>query len=487
MTQRLERLTTGIEGLDRVLNGGFFKGGVYLIQGAPGTGKTTIANQVCFHRAAHGGRALYVTLLTEYHSRMVQYLGHMSFFDETKLPDQVSYISGFNVMRSDGLTALLTLIRREILARRVAVLVIDGLIAAQRIALDEQPFNEFVHELQGVAIAADCTILMIASTDRNSVATPEHTIVDGILELSDQTSGWAAERSLQVTKIRGSSFLRGRHSYQITDDGVRVCPRTEELYRRPLEADDVSTVRVTSGIPQLDTMLHGGLPQGSTTILVGPSGVGKTTFGLQYLSASSADHPGLMLGFYEMPSRLRLKAAQVCGALIPLFDSGAVEMLWQPPGKDSLDAYAARVIAAVKSRGVRRLFLDGLGALQKTPAAQQRIQHFLPALTNELRSLGVTTVYSFEAGNIVGTSTPVSFGDMSVVAENLVSLRYVEQGARLHRLISVMKVRDSDFDPTLHEFVLTASGPVVIISSQSAERIMHASAPPDRGSLPPQA
>ena len=473
----LQRVSTGILGLDTVLQGGFFKGGLYLIQGSPGTGKTTLANQICFHGVKNGGRALYVTLLAEYHARMVQYIGNMSFFDESKIPDQLSYISGFRVMRSEGLSALLTLIRREILSRKTTILIVDGLVAAQRVATNDQAFNEFVHELQGIALSADCTVFLVASSDRSSHSTPEHTMVDGILELSDQAIGWATERALQVTKIRGSDYLRGKHTYKITDDGIVVYPRTEALLAAPTSDDHSGIERISSGCAALDTMLGGGLPGGSPTMLVGPSGVGKTTFGLHFLSGCSKEEPGLMLGFYETPTRIKAKAQQVCRPLIPLLDDGVVHILWEPPIKDSLDAYAERLLTTIRQRRARRLFLDGLGALQSAPAGEQRVRQYLPALTNELRALGVTTIYSLEAGNIIGPATPVSFGDLSVLAENLVLLRYVELGATLHRLISILKVRDSDFDPRLHEFVLTEDGPDIMDSTQSAEVIMSGSAP----------
>jgi circadian clock protein KaiC len=218
-------------------------------------------------------------------------------------------------------------------------------------------------------------------------------------------------------------------------------------------------------------------------MLVGPSGVGKTTFGLHFLTGSNQDEPGLMLGFYETPARVTAKAQQVCRPLVTLLDSGVVELLWQPPTSDSLDAYAERLLSAVRRRGVRRLFLDGLGAFQSAPAAEQRMRQFLPALTNELRALGVTTLYSLEAGNVVGPATPIAFGDLSVLAENLVLLRYVESGVRLHRLISILKVRDSDFDPLLHEFVMTASGPEIAKSTLSAESIMRGISPRDANAV----
>ena len=470
--ESLDRLSSGIDGLDTILNGGFFRGGIYLIQGTPGTGKTTLANQICFHGIDRGDRALYVTLLAEYHARMVQYIGRMSLLDESKLPDQMSYVSAFKVMRTEGLSALLTMIRREILNRKVSIMILDGLVAAQRIASSDQAFNEFVHELQGIALSTDCTVFLIASSDRHDHSNPEHTMVDGILELSDQAFGWATERAMQVTKIRGSAYLRGRHSYKITDDGIVVHPRLEEMLAERGISDCTDTGRVTSGNARFDTMLGGGLPGSSPTLLGGPSGVGKTTFGLHFLAACSKHEPGLLMGFYETPPRIRVKAMQVCRPLIPLLDQGAVELLWQPPASESLDAYAQRLLTEIRRRGVRRLFLDGLGAFQNAPGAGQRMRQFLPALTNELRALGVTTVYSLETGSIVGPPGPVAFGDLSALAENMVLLRYVELGATLHRLISVLKVRDSDFDQFLHEFVLTADGPEISSSANSAQAIM---------------
>src|SRR3954470_16431774 len=147
----LARVPSGIAGLDTILAGGFLRGGLYIVQGSPGTGKTTLANQVCFNHIASGGHALYVTLLAEYHARMLQHLSGMSFFDASKIPDQLSYIGGFSALRQAGRPGLLTLLRREITARKASILVLDGFATAQRGAADDQEFNEFVHELQGIA------------------------------------------------------------------------------------------------------------------------------------------------------------------------------------------------------------------------------------------------------------------------------------------------------------------------------------------------
>jgi circadian clock protein KaiC len=467
----LDRIPSGIAGFDVILNGGFLKGGLYIVQGPPGSGKTTLANQICFNHIRNDSRALYVTLLAEYHARMMQHLSIMTFFDGSKIPDQLAYFNGLGVLHDGGLKGLLALLRREITTRDVSLLVVDGIVPARRAAEDEQAFNEFVHELQAIAIATDCTIFMLTSAQGTRI-TPEHTMVDGIIELVDQLSGWAAESSLQVVKFRGSSALRGRHAFKITDDGIVVHPRIEALLARPSRPDPGGGARATSGVDQLDIMLGGGLPESSTTMIMGPSGTGKTTLGLQFLSKCSAAVPGLLFGFYETLPRLNAKIAAVCQPLGSLISSDAVEVLWQPPTDDLLDAYGERLLRAVHRRKVRRLFIDGLGAFQQATGSEPgRIGNFLTALMNEMRVLGVTTLYTLEVPDLMGPTIRTPIGDLSSLAENLIMLRFVELRSRLYRLVSILKVRDSQFDPSLHEYTTTSQGLVIDAKSDSAERI----------------
>ena len=189
----------------------------------------------------------------------------------------------------------MTQLRHEITRHNVSILVLDGIESAKRLSNDEQAFNEFVHELQAVAIATGCTMFMLTSA-QGERGTPEHTMVDGIVELSDQLVGWSAESFLQVVKFRGSAFLRGRHAFKITDDGIVVHPRIEALLARPSRPDQGGLGRVSSGVDQLDVMPGGGLPEASTSMIMGPSGTGKTTLGLQFLSrCTGATRPAVRL------------------------------------------------------------------------------------------------------------------------------------------------------------------------------------------------
>jgi circadian clock protein KaiC len=209
-------------------------------------------------------------------------------------------------------------------------------------------------------------------------------------------------------------------------------------------------------------------------MVMGPSGTGKTTLGMNFLTRSSEAEPGLLFGFYETPKRIDAKVAGVCPALRDLIDSGVVKVLWQPPTDDLLDAYGERLLQAVHHRKVRRLFIDGLGAFQvaATSSGAGRIGMFLTALMNERRVLGVTTVYTLEVPDLMGPMIRTSIGDLSSLAENLVMLRFVEVGSQLHRLLSLLKVRDSQFDQSLHEYATSSHGLVIEPTSDSARAIM---------------
>jgi circadian clock protein KaiC len=470
---KIERMPSGIAGLDTILGGGFMRGGIYIVRGDPGAGKTILTNQICFNHiaAAKNACALFVTLLAENHARMASNLRTLSFFDESCIPDQLTYLSALSGLREGGLKGLVDLLRREITRRRCSILVIDGLVSAQASAESDQAFKEFVHSLQEIALATDCTMFLTASLGKDATS-PEQTMVDGLLELTDRNYGWRAESDIQIKKFRGSAYLRGRHAYKITDDGIVVHPRIEALLARPSRPDESGSARVPSGIAKLDSLLGGGLPSASTTMVMGPSGAGKTTLGMQFLGGASESEPGLLFGFYETPARIRAKAAQNGKPVGQLIDSGIVEVLWQPPTDDMLDAYGERLLEAVHRRKVRRLFIDGLNGFKKAATDPTRMDHFFTALANELRVLGVTTLYTLEVPDILGPAIRVPIDDISSIAENMILLRFIELRSRLHRLISILKVRNSNFDASLHEFTISGLGIAIQDTPESAEAIM---------------
>lgn len=309
---QLARVCSGVRGLDTILKGGFFEGGLYIIQGEPGSGKTILANQICFNHLAAGGRAVYATLLSESHARLMQQLRTLTFFDESALPDRLVYLSALAALEDRGLGGLLDLLRREIFARRATLLVIDGFLAAEASSSNEREFKKFVHELQSHAVAAGCTVFLLTNGS-NRPSRPERTMVDGILMMSRREVDARSEREFEVLKLRASGYLEGRHSCEITSDGLIFYPRLESYYARPSRDASLGFSRVSSGVPSLDRLIGGGIPTGSTTVAFGSPGVGKTTFGLHWAGALEPDEKALFFGFFEAPGRLLHLSAFRCG------------------------------------------------------------------------------------------------------------------------------------------------------------------------------
>jgi circadian clock protein KaiC len=391
----LERLSSGIPGLDVVLGGGFFRSGVYIVHGLPGSGKTIFANQLCYRHVAAGGRAVYVTLLAESHARMLQHIRALSFFDEKAIPDELSYISAFHDLEADGLKGLMAVLRREMRARNASVLVLDGLVAAAEAAQTDRELKKFIHEVQTSAVFHGCTVFLLTSGSPQRI-NAEHTMVDGLIELEDRLFEARSERSIQVRKFRGAGSLRGKHPFRISDDGLVVFPRIEAVFKVPPEPAAPGGVAST-GVPSLDALIGaGGFPAHSATVVVGSSGTGKTTLGLHFLSRCTPQEPGLMFGFFETPHRLRAKARAFGFDFEALEAGGALALMWHSQGEHVLDELAHRLLAEVSARGARRVLIDGLSGFFESAVYPERITRFFSCLTNELRRLGVTVMMTME-------------------------------------------------------------------------------------------
>lgn len=334
-------------------------------------------------------------------------------------------------------------------------MVLDGLFVAHDAAATEQEFRGFVHSLQGQAAFTGATLLVLTNQMRGS-GRPEYTMVDGWIELLDEMRGARAVRTLVVRKQRGASYLRGRHQFRLTGDGFRLFARMESLLPRSPALSE-TTERIRTGVDDFDRMLSGGYPSSSSTILAGPSGTGKTTFGLQFLAQSTPDHPGLLFGFYETPARLLTKARSIGIDIDELIASGALEIAWQSPSENLPDELGRLLLAAVEKRAVKRVFFDGIGALRHAFVFPERIPLFLNAINNTLRESDTTVVYSMELSQLFMPEM-ITTDELSSMVENVVLLHYARHSERIEREIFILKIRDSDFDAFPESFHITSRG-----------------------------
>jgi circadian clock protein KaiC len=451
------RLPTGIPGLDLLTQGGFLKGGVYLIMGAPGTGKTIIANQLAFNTVAQGGRALYVTLLAETHARMFGNLKPFSFFDENVISESINYLGAYSVLEREGLDGLLKMLGEAIRKFKATTLFIDGVASVEDVAQTALSFKKFVHQLNSVLSISGCTTFLLSSMDTHDPH-PEHTMVDGIVSLNHAEEAMRNLRQIEVRKFRGSNHLKGRHLMCIADNGINVFPRIESYLGKPLRDFQSSSERRAFGVMKLDEMLNGGLMSGTTTSLLGPAGSGKTTFGAQFLSAGAATgEPGLYYGFYEPPNRWVRKHEGLGIDLARHVKSGIVQALWQSQTEHYLDEVVNQILSTVKEYKIKRLFIDGVGGLREGMFGVGRLHRALAALSNELRALDVTTLLTEET-EVFASEISAPISDLSAVTDNIFFFRQVEVDSELRRVFSIIKTRDFESEHRVHEFTLSERG-----------------------------
>ena len=469
--EKSPRLQTGVGGLDAVLHGGLLRGATYLVTGGPGTGKTVLCSQIAFHRAAKGESVLYVTSFSESHGRLLSNLESFSFFDRSLIQSRITLLSGVSALEEGGLAQFHSELSQAVRTHRPSVLIIDSMAAISELAASPFAYRKFLRELGTFLSLMGCTALLVAHKGEEQEMLHQFA-ADGIIELDQKMFGMRLTRELLVLKLRGSSHLGGRHVFDIGDPGVTVHPRREALL---LDRELVSPPpehKSRFGIRGLDNMLEGGVPSASMTAVMGAPGSGKTLLGLHLLKEGlDLGQPSLYFGFYETPPRLIAKAEGVGLQLRAHVESGLLEVQWRQPTEQFLDSVAEQILEVVYRNKVKRLFIDGVDGLMQAAAHPERFPVFFTALSNELRALGVSSAVSMETpfGGPEFGLPPVG---LSATVENIIFVRYVELRAQLHRLISILKIRESNYDPFIREFHITSHGLEVASTFDSAEVVL---------------
>jgi circadian clock protein KaiC len=454
---QLKRLKSGIDGLDILLKGGFVAGASYIIQGRPGSGKTILANQLGFNHVQSGGRVLFATLLAEPHDRLFDFLSTLSFFDKSRIGQSIQFVSAFDTLENEGLDEVVKLLRREISRQKSTVLILDGLLNARSRADSPIDTKKFISELQGHAAFAGCTVLFLTSSQLDD-GSPEHTMVDGVIEMGEESVGPKAVRRIKLRKTRGSSSLSGLHEFEITDRGIVVYPRLESLLSQPALSDSDYLVQVSSGIETLDNCIGGGLAGSSVTLIAGPSGAGKTSIGMEFIHECTPEEPGLYFGFYESPQRIRVKAAALGLDFESMEKTGALHLVWNTTTAGHIDQLAYELLDIVKRKNIQRVFLDSLGGMSRVMADKSRMMDFYTALMGALRAEGVTVVATWEIPKLIAVEVNAPTSDLSSIFDNILLVRFEQNGSELQRLLSILKIRDSGYDPSLLELVISDSG-----------------------------
>jgi circadian clock protein KaiC len=466
------RVSSGTPYLDQILAGGWLRGGVYLIAGPPGTGKTTLGNQFCFSMAERGHNALYVTLLAETHARMMLHLRSLEFFRPEHVGTRVHYFSGTRILKDKGLTGLLEELTRTVREKRIQTLVLDGATLLRESASSPIALREFLQGLSVLCGLTDCTALLL-STELHRNMDVEHAMVDGILSLSADLLGLKAIRGIEVHKFRGSNNIPGRHTFLIDEQGVKIYPRWEAVYRKTPEVIPDASHRLRFGIPTLDDMCHGGMVSYSSTLLLGSPGSGKTLLGLHFLAEGAArGERGLYFGFAESGETLLRKTRSVGLELDTYVKQGLVRLESRAPVETLPDAMVQELMDMVREHHYTRVFIDGLEPFAKEAIDPERTTRFVSALINALRDAHVTMMITEQTNTLFGPDLHSPIKGAEAIVDNLIFVRFAELEGRLRRMLSVLKMRDSENDPFLREFHITSRGLEVLEPFSSMEGML---------------
>ncbi|WP_224365705.1 ATPase domain-containing protein [Hyalangium versicolor] len=465
-------IPSGVPGFDALLGGGLPARQSLLITGQPGTGKTILASQVAFHTAAAGTPVVVATTTSESQAKLLEDLAGFSFFSRARLGEELFFLSIYSWLKKGAREARDILIN-TIRERKARLLVVDGLRSVRDLWQDEAKLREFFYELSVGLATVDCTAIFITEYPLSKlIEYPESTTVDGIISLSFDEGRLGRIRRAEVVKLRGMKHLTGRHVMLIDGSGIRILPRMEAV-----TASDVDFVppegRAAFGLPELDALLDGGLPLNSAALVAGSTGVGKTLLGLHFAAECTArGEKALVFTTSEPSASLVARARRVSLELQPLLSSGALTIQYAHCFELEADEIVAKLLAELERSGARRLVFEDVDVLERSLENPARARAFFGALLIRLRNMGISALFTRKISKLVGPELDFSESPLANIAENLLFMRHVELHGRLHRVLSILNLRNSRFDPSLREFEIRDSGLRVLEPLRSAEGLL---------------
>jgi circadian clock protein KaiC len=459
LAPEITRCSSGCTGLDDVLGGGLPVGHVYLVEGEPGTGKTTLALQFMAEGLRRGEKVLYVTL-SESRSELLTVgqlhglkLNGLTILEvrpseqDLKPEGQYTVFHPAEVELNDRVQTIMAEVDRQKPDR----LVIDALSEVRMLAKDPLRYRRQILSLKEYA-PEDCTVLLLDDRTSRYADLELHSIVHGVISMSRVGREYGKTmRRIEVTKLRGSAFREGFHDYLIRRGGVVIFPR---LFASEYTDDETDKSVAQSGIPELDALAGGGLSRGTSTLLIGPAGCGKTTLALRWLTtAAERGEKVVAFIFEETVSTLVGRAIGLGMNLNSHIASGQMRVEHMDPAEVSPGEFVDMVRRSVEEDGARAVLIDSLnGFLQAMPGEQFLALHLHELLTY-LNNRGVLTLLVLAQMGLVGSAmqTPI---DVSYLADNVLVLRYFEARGEVRQAISMMKKRSGGHERSIRELRL---------------------------------
>jgi circadian clock protein KaiC len=454
----IQRLATGVPGLDEVLGGGLPEFSFNLIAGPPGCGKTTLAHQLMFALATPARPAIYFTVLGEPPLKMLRYQQQFDFFDAEAVNDSVRFINLSEELADGDLARVLRRIVVEVAQYQPGLVFVDSfrsVLQAQRAnANPHTTLQQFVQELGVLMTSWEATTFLIGEYFTEADANPVFTVADGLIWLRQSVQRNSMVRKLEVMKMRGQPTLAGLHTFRISAAGIQVfAPAGSALAEAPASAMREGG-RLSIGVPALDEMLGGGLPRGYSLLVAGPSGSGKSLLAAAFLAEGARQgETGVIAAFEQANARAGY------GSLAPLIDAGRIGVVDTGAPDLSIDEVVLLLLDEITRLKATRVVIDSLSGfeLSLAPTFREDFRESLSRLVAALARTGVTVLMTSELEDRY-TDLRFSPYGTAFLTDAIVVQRYIELDSCLRRVMAVVKVRASRHSNQLREFHIDDDG-----------------------------
>jgi len=458
----IQRLATGVPGLDEVLGGGLPEFSFNLIAGQPGCGKTTLAHQIMFALASAERPALYFTVLGEPPLKMLRYQQQFDFFDSEALDHSVRFVNLSEEAMSGDLDRVLRRIVDEVATHTPALVFVDSfrsvILAGEGGGSAPNGLQYFVQQLGMLMTTWQATTFLLGEYFSENDANPVFTVADGLIWLRQSVQRNSMVRKMEILKMRGQPTLPGLHTYRISTAGVEVFAPASAVVPSQAAGSRDTTVepggRALLGVPGLDEMLGGGLPRGYSLLVAGPSGSGKSILAASFL-AEGARHgeSGVIAAFEQRPNRKRNPV------LAELIANGKVTLLRSQAPDLSIDEIVFLLVAEIRRHNASRVVIDSLSGfeLALAPSFRDDFRESLLSLVTALFNAGVSVLMTSELEDRY-TDLRFSPYGTAFLTDAIIVQRYIEVESRLRRVTAVVKVRASAHSDDLREYTIDGAG-----------------------------
>ena len=462
---QIRKLPTGVVGLDEILGGGVPEFSFNIIAGAPGCGKTTLAHQFAFANATAERPALYFTVLGEPALKMLRYQQQYTFFDPEKLNHAIRFVNLSQELLEHGLQGVMAEISRQVEDSNAGIVIVDSfrtVLRTEHHGDREIEVQTFVQQLALYLTSWEATTFLVGEYGETELMdNPVFTVADGLYWLYQIVERNSVVRKLQVMKLRGQMSVPGMHTFRITDRGLQAFSRTLGLSGRKKKKSERR--RLSTGVAELDAMTGGGIPEGDSLLVAGPSGTGKSLLGTHFISAGLREgEPGLVAVFEEQPAEYVGRASAFGLELDNELQDGRLEIIYLRPLDLSVDEMMQELIDAVHRTGAKRLVIDSLAGFEMAlaPGFRADFRESLYRMISALTGTGITILSTLELEESFDR-LPFSSHLISFLTDDLIRMRYVEIEGQLRKILFVLKMRGGDHSKDIREYEIGPTGILV--------------------------